>query len=112
MDPSVFKFTQGQAFSVELKVENSDGTVCNLTGKTVTFSCKRNVLDNDPTPDLVKTLTGGTSQGLVTLSLTNVETSNLREFGHYWFELKIETGGLASFTGRQLFKVISPLGEN
>lgn len=113
--PLIKDYPRGDTRTLDIQINNSDGTPFNLTGCTVYFTL--NSLQN-PTDDgtdntaALKTSTNSFSSptsGLAVITLTNALTQPLAA-GDYWYDIQLKDGsGNITSLGANKFKVIDDI---
>ena len=84
-----FNIDQGADLAVELHLINADGSVKNLTSHSVAAKLKKNYnSDSDETTDFNAIIVNPSTDGIITLSLTNTQTDALSK-GRYVFDVEI-----------------------
>ena len=82
---------QGTDFSVVVDVQDATGSVQNLTGYTSAAQIRKTYGSSNVSTSFT-TSHGNASEGKITMSLTDTQTSGL-EAGRYVYDLNITSGG-------------------
>tara|TARA_B100000902_G_scaffold14181_2_gene17182 strand:+ start:3250 stop:3600 length:351 start_codon:yes stop_codon:yes gene_type:complete len=84
-----FRFDQGSDIAVELHLVDPSGNKKNLTNYSSAATMKRNFnSDSADTQAFAVAINTPTTDGIITMSLTNVETSALKK-GNYVYDVEI-----------------------
>jgi len=93
-----FTIDAGADFAMELHLTNIDGSAKNLTNYVVTAKLKKNYnSDSDETYDFTTLVADPGTSGVVTLSLANTVTDNLKS-GRYVYDVELSYQDSASNT--------------
>ena len=83
---------QGADVAIEIHLINDSDSAYDLTNRSVTSKMKRNYTDSAGDPDTVSfnaAIISPASQGIVNLSLTNIQTDALKTRGRYVYDVEI-----------------------
>lgn len=84
-----FSIDQGADLAMEIHLINVDGSAKDLTNHSVAAKLKKNYnSDSDETTDFNAIIATPPSDGIVTISLTNLQTDNLSK-GRYVYDVEI-----------------------
>ena len=84
-----FNIDQGADLALELHLINADGSKKDLTSHSVAAKLKKNYnSDSDETTDFNAIIVNPSTDGIITLSLTNTQTDALSK-GRYVFDVEI-----------------------
>lgn len=86
-----FTINQGSDLAIELHCTEPDGSVKDLTNYSVIGYGKRNYTDsaNDPNTFQFNGIISNASDGIATLSLTNIQTDALNPRGRYVYDVEL-----------------------
>ena len=85
-----FAIDQGADIALELELVETDGSTKNLTGHFVTAKLKRNYnSDTDETLDFTTIIADPPTNGIVVLSLSNIQTDSLSSRGRYVYDVEL-----------------------
>ena len=82
-----FEIAQGADISIELELQNADGSRKNLTSHTITAHMRRNYTSDDYIA-FNPLIASPAVNGICTLNLTNEQTSNLVK-GNYVYDVEL-----------------------
>ena len=85
----LFKIDKGSDVAIQLHLEDEDGNQKNLDGYSIAAKMKKNFnSDSSDTHTFTAAINAPTSDGLVTLSLTNTQTDALK-VGNYVYDVEL-----------------------
>ena len=85
----LFKIDKGSDVAIQLHLEDADGNQKNLDGYSIAAKMKKNFnSDSSDTHSFTAAINAPTSDGIVTLSLTNTQTDALK-VGNYVYDVEI-----------------------
>lgn len=84
-----FTIDQGSDVSLELHLENKDGTAKNLTSYSIAAKMKLNYNSGDSDTVSFTSIISDASNGIATLSLTNTQTDALNPKRRYVYDVEI-----------------------
>lgn len=105
-----FSIKRGDTFSANITVKDSEGTVIDLTGKTIFFTAKKWVEDPDSLAVIHEAIVDVESptDGIVTLTLTAEQTALIAP-GIYWWDIQMVEGSSVISTSKQTMKVTADI---
>lgn len=84
-----FTIDQGADVAIQLYLVNTDGSPKNLTNHLITAKMKKNFnSDSADTTDFISTVLTPPTDGIITLSLTNTQTDQLKS-GRYVYDVEM-----------------------
>lgn len=106
MSTIAFTIKRGDTFSANITVKDSEGTVIDLTDKTIFFTAKKWVEDPDSRAVIKEAIVDVVSpeDGQVTLNLTAEQTSLIHP-GVYWWDIQMVENDSVISTAKQRMKV-------
>jgi hypothetical protein len=85
-----FAIDQGADIALELELVDTDGSVKNLTGHSVNAKLKRNYnSDVSETLDFTSVIADPPTDGIVVISLSNIQTDSLSSRGRYVYDVEL-----------------------
>lgn len=89
-----FTIDQGADVTIELQLQEQDGSVKNLTGHSVAAKMKRsyNSVDSDEIVTFSAEVMNPPTDGYATLSLTNIQTDTLNPRTRYVYDVELSFG--------------------
>lgn len=85
-----FSIDQGADVAIELHLKEPDGSVKDLTGFNVVSKMKRNYNSGpEDTVEFISSVETPTTDGIVTLTLTNETTDALNTSGRYVYDVEL-----------------------
>ena len=94
---------RGDTYNYNIIIKDNTGVAIDTTGWTIWFTVRKNLVSNTITSDtdaLISKEVPGTSNGIIPISLSNIETDLPVGYHYYDIQIKNSNGIHSSSTGR------------